>query len=171
MGFFLLSSRKTQNPHLRYIPQQEVLLNTLVPVQSAPAPSPTYTAFDPVSRQYFAVAGVASGLTLWGTTLSGDVNTSTPLAPFGVNVTGLAAGDAAGSLMSLEAMTVAGAVTVLAVFAGGNVYAVDPGTGAATLLAALLSDASRQVTQAVTVDPVNVGIVWVFFCVFFGSNP
>ncbi len=137
------------------MPTQEVLLDTFLPVSSAPAPQPTYTAYEPVSRQYFALAGTKAGLVLWGSTLSGDVNTSTPMSPFGV-VVSLAAGNTDTVVVGLEALNTGGTVTVLAVFEGGTVLTVDPATGSTAVAAALLNTDSRQVTQAITVDHSNV---------------
>jgi hypothetical protein len=114
----------------------------------------SFAAFEPVSRTYFAIAGVTGGaLQLWATTLNGAVNTSTPLSPSGgVTVTGAETNQA---LQGLETLLIGGVAQVVAVFQDGDVYTVDPVTGAATLLVSVLNTTERLVTQAITVDPVQ----------------
>ncbi len=62
---------------------KEVLkLQLLVPTRLGPVTTPTETAYEPHSRAYFAsIPHNDSSGYLWGVTIGGDVNSSTPLTP------------------------------------------------------------------------------------------
>ncbi len=62
---------------------KEVLkLQLLVPTRLGQVTTPTETAYDPHSRAYFvSIPHNESAGNLWGVTIGGDVNSSTPLTP------------------------------------------------------------------------------------------
>lgn len=129
----------------------QLKLEKLIPTTEGDALFPTYTAYDPTSRTYFAtVPRGNSTASLWGMVLAGDVGSATPLTPSEVryqfNLNAL--------LVGLEVWNNNNALVVLAIFADGTVLQVNPTTGATSVFAKLVSDPTKsQVTSAITLNP------------------
>lgn len=125
-------------------PKQELKLQLLLPTTPGPALSPTFTAYDATSRDYFtAVRQNASAGRLWHMTINNAVDNSTvdPDVRFAFSQM-----DA--TFVGLEAWNNNGVSTPLALFADCTVLVVDWKTGATKKLLQMCDPLQQMLTTA-----------------------
>jgi hypothetical protein len=131
-----------------WTPHQELKYTTLIPMRDGPALSPTFTAYEPKSRNYFlTVQRDQNTASLWGINIAKDTNSSKSLGPevkFTYPEPEL-------PLVGLEAFDNAGQTVVLAFFKNCSILQVDWKTGRTQLWANVCND-TRTVTTAIDIN-------------------
>lgn len=136
--------------------KQELKLVNLIPTTPGPALTPTFTAYDEVSRLYFCTVGRNdTSASLWGVTLSGDVSNATWYS----NEVRYAYPESEATLVGLHVYTAAGNVTVLAIFENGQIVKINPATGATKTVANIGQGGAIQATTATTTQGDQLYIV------------
>ena len=106
---------------------QELQLQLLIPTRSGPADAPTFSSYNPLTREYFLIVDHnAYGARMWGVTVAGDVSNVSatyPFVPFKFPA-------AHATMVGLETALVGGVFLNLVFYADGTVQQVDPTTGA-----------------------------------------
>jgi hypothetical protein len=127
----------------------DVILRNVVAQRDGVASLPSFTAYEPTSRSYFATAAQsASSANLFSVTISAAVDNTTIPIHTRFNF------PAAASLVGLQAVTsAANEVMLLACFSDGSIMKVDPASGASTKFASLLpSDSIESISTAIALD-------------------
>lgn len=128
--------------------RQELKLQQLIPTTPGPALTPTWTAYDEKTRQYFVtVYRNSTSASLFGSVIADDVESNVPLDPVEVRYS-FPEEDA--TMVGLEAWNNNSHVTPLSLFADCSVWAVDPATGTSKPLASLCDSGTRKLTTAMT---------------------
>jgi hypothetical protein len=106
---------------------EEVQYQLLIPTRPGPANAPTFTAFNPLSRDYFLVTK-KNDFTghMFGITISGDTNSSNYTYPM-TNFKFVDGNQA--QMVGLETVLLGGQQVVLVFYDNGAVQIVDPVTG------------------------------------------
>ncbi len=108
-------------------PAIEVQLQLLMPTRNGPANSPTFSAYDALSRNYFLTTHQDDySSLLWGVTIAGDVNStkfSFPQVTYNITNPGA-------NMVGMEQVYLGSASTLLVFFDDGSVTQVDPASGA-----------------------------------------
>jgi hypothetical protein len=130
-------------------PQQELVLQQMIPTTAGPALKPSYTCFDPKSRTYFLTTQRNnSAASLWGLVIANDVNSSKPLSPVEVRYH---YPELDMPLLGLQVWNNAGSLVVLALFQNCSIMRVNQATGADSLFANVCTG-NRIMTSAVDIN-------------------
>jgi hypothetical protein len=123
----------------------EVQLQTLIPQRTGAANGPTYSAYDPITRNYYLTVKMSDTFGyIFGSNIAGDVNSSTQIYPQQT----FAFPYARANMIGMETVSLGGQQIVLVFYDNGFVSKVDPATGATSPYTQLCN--SSRVANAVT---------------------
>lgn len=124
---------------------QQLELQNLLPTTQGPARSPTFTAYDPISRQYFVATQFnMSAAFLWSMTLDSAVTAAPMGEPQFTNYPQYGE-----TLVGLQAVNIEGFVALYSFFADGSVFEINTQTGIGSMFVNLCGGvATRSLTTA-----------------------
>jgi hypothetical protein len=124
----------------------QMIYQTLIPTRPGNASAPTFTAFNPLSRNYYLVTDNKDFYTglMWGITISSDTNSSTSTYPK-TTFQFLQPGQ---TMVGLETVMLNNQEVVLVFYDDGTIAQVDPASGNMKPFSSV-TNSSRQVNCVV----------------------